>query len=111
MKQVLGILVGLLIGVVGGVMFSKSIAPEMGSAEDRLEQSERELRKAEGEIRALVASGARNEKRKVGDGVRDMMWRIRNGEDVSLDDVLVTMKPWMREMTPLFERIRKVNED
>ena len=111
MKKVLGLIVGIVIGIVGGVMFSKSIAPEEGSPEERLETTEKDLRKAQGEIRALVASGHRNEKRKVGDGVRNMMWRIRNGEDVSFDDVFVTMKPWMREMTPLFKRIRRVNED
>ncbi len=111
MKQALGLIAGLLIGVIGGVMFSKSIAPEEGSAEERLEVSQRELRKAEGEIRALVASGHRNEKKRVGDGMRDIMWRIRNGGEVSFDDIFVTMKPLLRDMSPLFERIRQVNED
>jgi len=111
MKQVLGILAGVAIGVIGGVMFSKSLAPMEGSPEERLENSERKLRRAEGEIRALVASGHRNEKKTSGDGMRDMMWRLRNGEEVSFDDIFGSMKPWMREMQPLFERVRQVNED
>lgn len=111
MKQAIGLVVGVAIGVAGGVMFSKSLAPEQGSIEERLEMKERELTKAEGRIRSLVADGARDRKRGVKDGVREIMYRIRSGEDVSLDDVFLTMKPWMREMAPLFERMRQVNED
>ena len=111
MKQAIGLGVGIAIGVAGGVMFSNSLAPEQGSIEERLEMKERELIKAEGRIRVLVADGARERKRGVKDGVREIMYRIRSGEDVSLDDVFLTMKPWMREMAPLFERMRQVNED
>lgn len=92
-------------------MFSKSLAPEEGSVEERLELKERELNRAEGKIRALLADGHRDNKRGVKDGMRDIMYRIRSGQEVSLDDVFLTMKPWMRDMAPLFERMRQVNEE
>ncbi|MGJ8696955.1 MAG: hypothetical protein ACSHYF_11595 [Verrucomicrobiaceae bacterium] len=111
MKQVLGLIIGLVVGIAGGVMFTKSIAPEEGTVEEELALKERELRKAEGRIRALVADGHTDGKRRVRDGMRDIMRRIRRGDEVSLDDVFVTMKPWMRDMAPLFDRIRQVNEE
>lgn len=111
MKQTLGLVVGIAIGVAGGLMFSKSLAPDQGSITERLEFKERELTRAEGKIRALMADGHRNNKRGVKDGMRDIMYRIRSGQEVSLDDVFLTMKPWMRDMAPLFERMRQVNEE
>ncbi|MGC6425583.1 MAG: hypothetical protein ACON5H_01140 [Akkermansiaceae bacterium] len=111
MKQAIGLIVGVGIGVAGGLMFSNSLAPEQGSVEERLEIKERELAQAQGRIRALIDDGARDRKRTVKDGVRDVMGRIRRGEEVSFDDIWITMRPWMRDMEPLFERMRQLNED
>lgn len=102
---------GVAIGVAAGVMFSKSLAPEEGSVEERLEMNERELAQANGRIRALIDDGARDRKRTMKDGMRDVMGRIRRGEEVSFDDIWLTMRPWMRDMEPLFERMRQLNED
>ena len=111
MKQAIGLIVGVAIGVAGGVMFSKSLAPEQGSVEETLEIRTRELAQANGRIRALIDDGARDRKRTVKDGMRDVMGRIRRGEEVSFDDIWLTMRPWMRDMEPLFERMRQLNED
>ncbi|MEN8694101.1 MAG: hypothetical protein ACN4GG_04795 [Akkermansiaceae bacterium] len=111
MKQAIGLIVGVVIGVAGGLMFSKSLAPDQGSVEEALEIKERELAKANGRIRALIGDGARDRKRTVRDNMRDVMERIQRGEEVSFDDVFATMKPWMRDMEPLFERMRQLNED
>lgn len=111
MKQAIGLIIGVVIGIAGGLMFSKSLAPDQGSVEEALEIKERELAKANGRIRALIGDGARDRKRTVRDNMRDVMERIQRGEEVSFDDVFATMKPWMRDMEPLFERMRQLNED
>ena len=111
MKQGLGLIIGLLVGAVGMFMFSKSLPPEEGSTEEAIEIMQRKLDRTEREIRELEASSGRRGKRNVGDGVRDIMQDIREGKEVSMDDVFATMKPWMRDMAPLFNRMREINQD
>ena len=52
MKQVLGLILGLLIGVVGASLFQKSIPPEEGSAEEQLFEAQRELKKSQRRAKA-----------------------------------------------------------
>ncbi len=113
MKQALGLLIGLLVGAAGALLFSRSLPPPAGSPEERLELAQRDLLKAQRTIRQLEERTGRagRSRRTVGDGVRDIMQDIREGREVSLDDLLATVKPWMRDMAPLFDRIREVNEE
>jgi hypothetical protein len=46
MKQGLGLIIGLIVGAVGAVLFSGSLAPHEGSPEERLEIAEIALGKA-----------------------------------------------------------------
>ena len=110
MKQALGLIIGLLVGAAGALMFSKSISAEEGTPEERLEIAQHELHKAQRRIEVLEAITGKRGPRDVKDGVRDIMQDIREGKDVSLDDVFSTMKPWMRNMAPLFDRMREINQ-
>lgn len=112
MKQALGLVIGLLIGAVGAVLFSGSLTPEEGSPEERLELAQQELRKSEREIRKYQERyGDLRGPRSVKDGVRGIMQDIKDGRDVSIDDVYKTMQPWLQDMSPLFDRMREINEE
>ena len=111
MKQGLGLIIGLIVGAVGAVLFSGSLAPDEGSPEERLEIAEIALGKARRTIRSLEADGRGGSRRTVSDGVRGIAQDIKEGRDVSMDDVFSTMKPWLRDMSPLFNRMREVNEE
>ncbi|MGI9242803.1 MAG: hypothetical protein ACR2RV_18545 [Verrucomicrobiales bacterium] len=107
MRQFLGLAIGLIIGVVGAILFSKSLPPQEGSVDERLEVSEHELQKAKMQIAALRAEGKTGRpSRTTRDGLRTLAEDVRAGRPVDLDDVFKAAKPWMRDMAPLFDRIR-----
>ncbi len=110
MKQALGVVIGLLVGAVGALMFSRSLPAAEGTPEERLEIAQQDLKQAQRKIQILQARVGQTGPRGVKDGVRDIMQDIREGRDVSLDDVFATMKPWMRNMAPLFDRMREINQ-
>ncbi len=112
MKQALGLVIGLLVGAVGAILFSGSVAPEEGTPEERLEIAQHELRKAQRTITEYEAQlGLRRGNRTVGDGVRDIVQDIKEGREVSIDDIYKTMQPWLQQMSPLFARMREINEE
>lgn len=110
MKQALGLIIGLLVGAVGALLFSRSMPPEEGSTEERLEKVQFELRRAERTIREIEKTGrVGGGRRTVRDGLRGIMQDLREGREVSADDLFHAMKPWLRDMSPLFDRMRELN--
>lgn len=110
LKQVLGLIIGLVVGVTGGVMFMKSLPPEEGSLEDQYELATTRLASAERRLMAYQ----RYERSGMGrsrDEMRNLVLSAKEGEDLSPDDLFRVMKPWMRDMTPIFERVRQVNAE
>ena len=108
MRQFLGLAIGLVVGAIGAVMFSRSLPPEEGSAEERAEKAEHELLQAEQRVAALEAEGRTGgARRTTRDGLRKIAEDIRAGKEVDLDEVFRgAMKPWMRDLAPLFDRLR-----
>ncbi len=109
LKKSLGLVLGLVVGCAGGYLFSKSQRPAPGSIQDRLELAEQEAAKSSREARALKAYVERAE----GSGsskFRRLARDLKDGKEVSFDDILGSAKPWMRQVAPVMERIRKVNE-
>jgi hypothetical protein len=109
LKKSLGLVLGLVVGCAGGYLFSKSQRPPPGSIQDRLELAEQEAAKSSREARALKAYVERAE----GSGsskFRRLARDLKDGKDVSFDDILGSAKPWMRQVAPVMERVRKVNE-
>jgi hypothetical protein len=108
-KKFFGLVIGLLVGCAGGYLFSKSQRPDPGSIQDRLELAEQEAAKSGREARALKAYVERAE----GSGsakFRRLARDLKDGKEVSFDDILGSAKPWMRQVAPVMDRIRKVNE-
>jgi len=109
LKKSLGLVLGLVVGCAGGYLFSKSQRPAPGSIQDRLELAEQEAAKSRREARALKAYVERAE----GSGsskFRRLARDLKDGKEVSFDDILGSAKPWMRQVAPVMERVRKVNE-
>jgi hypothetical protein len=109
LKKSLGLVIGLVVGLAGGYLFSKSQRPDPGSIQDRLEIAEQEAAKSGREARALKAYVKRAE----GSGsaeFRRLARDLKDGKEVSFDDILGSAKPWMRQVAPVMERVRKVNE-
>lgn len=111
MRQFIGLALGLIIGGVGAFLFSQSLPPEEGSVEEKLMKVEHQLGKAQLEIAALQASGKTGRPgRTTADGMRSIADDVKAGRLVDLDDVFKTAKPWMRNLAPVFDRIRVRDE-
>lgn len=112
MRSILGILIGVIVGAIGAVLFMQSLPAKKGSLQARADKAEFEWAKAEQEMQTLRAQLDPNRRkisqRQAMEGIAE---RIRSGKRVSLDDVFSgTMKPWMRDVAPLFDRGRVAGE-
>lgn len=100
---------GLAIGGLGGALFHQSMPGAEGSPEERAARLEVELKKAQNRIAALEAAdprGRRKPGRTFADGARDIADDIREGRPVSPDDLLRASQPLLRDLSPLFDRMR-----
>ena len=96
-------------GVTGGILFSKSLRPDPGSMQEKLEISEESLARSNRRLRAME----KHVERMGGSGkgeFRRMARDFKEGKEVSFDDILGSAKPWMRQVAPVMERVRKVGE-
>ena len=112
MRPLLGLVIGLLVGAIGAVLFVQSLPPKKGSIEERAERAEFELQKMKTEWAALEAKSDPNrQKIRSRNAAESIAHQLRSGRKVSIDDVYVsTMKPWMRNIGPLFDRGRVVSQ-
>jgi hypothetical protein len=107
MKHFAGLLIGLLVGIVGAILYTQSLPPEEGSLQEQAEQLGAALKKAESRIAALEGEGKTGRPgRTMRDSLRSIAEDIRAGRDVDLDRVFDAAKPWMRDLAPIFDRIR-----
>lgn len=103
------LVVGLLVGVAGAVLFLQSMPPEEGSAEERADKLEVELKRAENRVAALEGAdprGRRRPGRTLADGMRNIAEDLRTGKPVTPDDVFRATQPFIRDFSPLFDRMR-----
>jgi hypothetical protein len=97
-------------------MFRESVPGAEGTTQERADKLEVELKRAQNRISALEAQasqgrnrfgvGAENLKQSVADGARSIMQDIRAGRPVSPEDLFRAGKPLMRDLAPLFDRVR-----
>jgi hypothetical protein len=100
---------GLVIGGFGGVLFHQSMPGAEGSPEQRAANLEAELKKTQNRLTALEADnpqGRRKPGRAIADGARTLADDIRAGRPISPDDLLRASKPLLRDLSPLFDRMR-----
>jgi hypothetical protein len=109
MRPLLTLFVGLAVGIAGAILFSQSMPPKQGSAEERVAKLEFELKRANNQFAALEGadpSGRKRPGRTLGDTARGIAENIRDGKPVTPDDVFRATQPLIRDLAPLFDRIR-----
>ncbi len=103
------LVIGLIIGGAGVGMFLQSMPGAPGSPEQRANKLELELKRAHNRIAALEGSDPQRQRRPgrtVKDGLRDIAEDIREGRPVSPDDIFRATQPLLRDLAPLFDRMR-----
>jgi hypothetical protein len=112
MRQYLGLVIGLVVGIAGAILFQQSMPPPEGSVEEELEKTEQVLRVTRMELAKYQAKYRPADRRTTRDGIRSIAMDLRDGRDVSLDDVFhLTLKPALQDLAPLFDRIRMVEQE
>ena len=115
LRALLPLAIGLVIGGVGATLFSESMPGSEGSPVERANKLEMELKKAENRIAALEAEdapGASQGKARgvagkgFADGARRIAEDLREGKTVNPDDIFRASKPLLRDLAPLFDRMR-----
>ncbi len=107
MKQFAGLILGLAVGIVGAVLFMQSLPPEEGSEEEENQRLLIELEKAARRVDALESEGKTGKPRRtLRDNMRSIAEDIRAGRRLDLDDIFDAAKPWLRDISPIFDRIR-----
>lgn len=109
LRNALTLITGLAIGAAGAVLFIQSLPPTKGSAEERVEKLQVDLKRARNQLAALEASdpnGRRRPGRTLKDGARGIAEDIRDGKPVTPDDLFRATQPLLRDLNPLFSRIR-----
>ncbi|MBK8038168.1 MAG: hypothetical protein IPK22_13710 [Verrucomicrobiaceae bacterium] len=109
-SSIISMLIGVLIGGTAVVMFDASFPPPEGSAEEKAAQLESELTRAQSRIAKLeaqipakgvdLAATARG-------GISDILDDIKQGRPVDLEKLHHRLKPALREITPLFDLLRR----
>lgn len=108
-KKALPLAVGLVVGAIGSIMFLQSMPPPAGSPEERIEELERKLKQSGDRVAALEAldpHGSRRPGRTLRDNVRSIADDLRDGKAVTPDDIFRATQPLIRDLAPVFNRIR-----
>lgn len=108
LRSVIPLLVGLAIGGVGATLFVQSMPGAEGSPEERADKLEVQLKTAQNRIAALEKSDPnhRRPNRTLGDGLRSLAEDVRAGRPVSPDDIFRASQPFLRDISPIFDRLR-----
>lgn len=109
LRSVIPLAAGLAIGATGAILFIQSMPPPEGSAEERIGKLEEQLKKSENRVAALEASDPHGTKRPgltLKDNLRSIADDFREGRPVTPDDVFRATQPLIRDLAPLFDRMR-----
>ena len=109
MRPILPLVIGLAIGIAGAVLFLQSMPPKEGSAEERVDKLEVELKKANNRVAALEGAdphGRLRPGRTMKDGLRNIADDLRAGRPVTPDDIFHATQPLIRDLGPIFDRMR-----
>jgi hypothetical protein len=106
LRTLVPLAIGLAVGGIGVKLFSESLTGPEGSPEARAAKLEVELKRAENRLAALEGKTGRRSGKTVGDGLREIGEDLRAGRPVTPEDVFRATKPLMRDLSPLFDRMR-----
>jgi hypothetical protein len=110
LRSAMPLVVGLVVGGAGATLFRQSLPGAEGSAEERAVKLEVEIKQARNRIAALEAGDPRARRNRPGrtfaDGARGLAEDLREGRPVSPDDIFRASQPLLRDLAPLFDRMR-----
>lgn len=117
LRSLIPLVIGLAVGGVGAVLFQESMPGAAGSPQEQVNKLETELKKAQNRIAEMEApdAGSRNshglfDRKKnqatASDGLRSIAERVRSGQPVTPEDLFRASKPFMRDVSPLIDRMR-----
>jgi hypothetical protein len=112
-RSLVPLVIGLVIGGVGAVMFQQSLPGAEGSAQEQVIRLERDLKRAENQIAALEAADPRAKRRSgrtLADGARSIAEDFKEGRPVTPDDIFRATQPIFRDLAPIFDRMRVVQQ-
>jgi len=113
LRTAVPLLIGLAIGGVGASLFVRSLPGAEGSPEERVSKLEVELKNAHNEIAALRDTGPRRGQKagsEFSDKARKIVRDIKDGKNINPDDLYGAMKPYFRDFSPVFSRMRAHQE-
>lgn len=109
LRSILPLLTGTFVGALGAILLQDSLPPKEGSPEEQIAVLENQLKKVQNDLRAWEDNSPR---KRFGattqDNVRSIAQAIKDGRQVSPDDVFNSFKPLMRDLSPLTERMRTI---
>lgn len=109
LRSILPLLTGTFVGALGAILLQDSLPPKEGSPEEQIAVLENELKKVQNDLRSWEDNSPR---KRFGattqDNVRSIAQAIKEGRQVSPDDVFNSFKPLMRDLSPLTERMRAI---
>ena len=112
-RTLLPLALGLIVGGAGAWLFIDSMPGEPGSAQERADRLEVELKRANDRMAAMEAAGGKgqdrfaNAARRVSPGnARDILEDLRAGRPVNLEEIYNLGKPLIQSLAPLFDRMR-----
>ena len=106
LRSLVPLVIGLAVGGIGVKLFSESLTGPEGSPEARAAKLEVELKRAENRLAALEGKAGRRSAKTVSDGLREIGDDLRAGRPVTPDDIFRATQPLMRDLSPLFDRMR-----
>lgn len=106
LRPVAYLAIGLAVGGFGAILFRESLPGAAGSPEEQVRKLEAELKKAQNRIVTLQGSGRPKSGRTFADGARGIVEDIRAGRPVSPEDLFRASQPLLRDLSPIFDRIR-----
>jgi hypothetical protein len=110
MRAPVFLVVGLVTGITGAILFQQSFPPPPGSVEEKVDGLERELERTQVLLAAAEARAPRPEastQQKFSRGVRSILEEWKAGREVDLEEFYMAMRPAMRDLSPLFERMKQ----
>ncbi len=104
---------GIILGAVGAVLFQRSLPPPTGTTEAKLFAIEHDLQQAQQRIHTLEdlnPNGTRKMEGGMMDAVRSLAQDLREGKTINPDDIWRATRPLLRDLAPLFDRLRMKDE-
>lgn len=112
LRPLIPLAIGLALGGAGATLYRNSMPAAAGTPEERAQKLESDLKRANIRIAALEGSMPESRRRPtltVTDRLRDLGKNIREGRPVSPDDIFRACQPLLRDLAPLFDRMRVRN--